>query len=164
MHRACIRWALSSRHSSLFSRMYSSPQPRRLPPRVHGHASAEPPTPESSARTAASPSPLRQRAGHAPAVLLTRVSSARTAESLDPPERRFTAAISAAGSPRIPRTLRSSARSAAIRLMQTISSERELNSTNYHSQYTAGGLCALYKIPERHIYYVNSRYFQETRI
>lgn len=84
--------------------------------------------------------------------------------SPDPPERRFTAAISAAGSPRIPRTPRSSARSAAIRLMQTISSERELNSTNYHSQYTAGGLCALYKIPERHIYYVNSRYFQETRI
>ena len=39
-------------------------------------------------------------------------------------------------------------------MMQTISSERELNSTNYHSQYTAGGLCALYKIPERHIYYV----------
>ena len=88
-----------------------APEPAAL-----GNVSAALPRQASSAPSAALRSPLTQTAGPARAEPSIRASSARTAEPKSPRALLSTAAISAAGSPRIHPILRSSALSAEIYL------------------------------------------------
>ena len=100
---------------------HRSPPPRPRAP-ARGHAPAARRLPANSAPNAArkSPSPKRRPAGRAPAVRSTRANSARNAGRSARPARRYTAAISAAGSPPIRRTRRNSALNAAIPLTTKI--------------------------------------------
>ena len=116
--QAQARWASSSN---------SSPPRRFSRARARGRAPAARRPPANSARSAArrSPKPSLRRAGRAPAVRSTPANSARNAARSGPRARRSIAATNAAGSPLIPRTRRSSARSAATRLTRTTARKAE---------------------------------------
>ena len=84
---------------------------------VVGNAGAVLQLPVNSVRSAVLPSRRTQTAGPAPAVQSTKENSVRTAVRKSRKERRYSAVISAAGSRRIRRIRRSSARNAATSLM-----------------------------------------------
>ena len=94
------------------------PQPLLLPQQIHGPVPVERQvTPVSSVQSADHQSLLQQMDGYVPAVQSTRANSVRNAELRSRQENRFISVTSADGSRKIRRILRSSVRSAEIRLM-----------------------------------------------
>ena len=126
MHRDCLQWVDPSRHRYRMQhrrqphRTQHLPQPQALLllQQIHGPVPVERQvTPVSSVQSADHPSLLPQTDGYVPAVQSTRANSVRNAEPRSRQENRFISVTSADGSRKIRRILRSSVRSAEIRLM-----------------------------------------------
>lgn len=124
MHRDCLQWVDPSRHRYRMPhrrqqhRTQHLLQPLLLQQQIHGPVPVERQvTPVSSVQSADHPSLLQQMDGYVPAAQSTRANSVRNAEPRSRQENRFISVTSADGSRKIRRILRSSVRSAEIRLM-----------------------------------------------
>lgn len=123
MHRDCLQWVVPSRHRYRMPHRRQQhktqhlPQPLLLLQQIHGPVPVERQvTPVSSVQSADHQSLLQQTDGYAPAVQSTRANSVRNAEPRSRQENRFISVTNADGSRKIRRILRSSVRSAEIRL------------------------------------------------
>ena len=123
MHRDCLQWVDPSRHRYRMPHRRQQHRTQHLPQpllqqQIHGPVPVERQvTPVSSVQSADHQSLLQQTDGYAPAVQSTRANSVRNAEPRSRQENRFISVTNADGSRKIRRILRSSVRSAEIRLM-----------------------------------------------
>lgn len=122
MHRDCLQWVDPSRHRYRMPHRRQQHRTQHLPQpllqQIHGPVPVERQvTPVSSVQSADHQSLLQQMDGYVPAAQSTRANSVRNAEPRSRQENRFISVTSADGSRKIRRILRSSVRSAEIRLM-----------------------------------------------
>ena len=108
MLRTCIRWVSRQDSSSRRHRQHPLPLPQ-----THGNAAAARRSQENSARSAEPKSPKTAGLVRPAEPRETKANSAPNAERRSPKAHRFSVAINAAGSLRIPRIRRSSVPNAA---------------------------------------------------